>query len=194
MRLEINDRWAAFAGALVVALFPYRVAQLAGHANGFLSFLIPLYLYFFERSLRATRRAGWVFAAGVTFFFVVAMEFHIVDHLLLLLGLYLPFRFVSPLSPRLAAREPWLAALPDRTSAALALFGGAGAGSAVYLAAERRAPFRPRRRVGCHHGGRLAPRAVRLARCLQDRGTVPDAARRGRSVGRAPCHLRRSPS
>ncbi len=75
LRLEIDDRWAAFAGALVVALFPYRVAQLAGHAIGFLSFLIPLYLYFFERSLRATRRAGWVCAAGATFFFAAPWSF-----------------------------------------------------------------------------------------------------------------------
>ena len=105
LRLEIDDRWAAFAGALVVALLPYRVAQLAGHAFGFLAFLVPLYLFFFERSLRATRRAGWVFAAGVTFFFAGAMEFHVVYYLTLLLGVYLPFRFFSPLSAWLM-RDP----------------------------------------------------------------------------------------
>jgi hypothetical protein len=135
LRLEIDDRWAAFAGALVVALFPYRVAQLAGHAIGFLSFLIPFYLYCFERSLRTTRPAGWVCAAGATFFFAGAMEFHVVYYLALLLGAYLPFRFVSPLSAWLHARDPEPAA-PDRVSAALALLGGAGAGSAVFLAAD----------------------------------------------------------
>ncbi len=136
LRLEIEDRWAAFAGALVVALFPYRVAQLAGHAIGFLSFLIPLYLYFFERSLRATRLAGWVCAAGVTFFFAGAMEFHVVYYLTLMLGVYLPFRFLSPLSAWLQVRDPEPTAAPDTVSAGLALLGGAGAGCAVFLAAD----------------------------------------------------------
>ena len=136
LRLEIEDRWAAFAGALVVALFPYRVAQLAGHAIGFLSFLIPLYLYFFERSLRATRRAGWVLAAGVTFFFAGAMEFHVVYYLALLLGVYLPFRFFTPLSEWLQARDPAPGAPADGISPVIALLGGAGAGCAAYFAAD----------------------------------------------------------
>ena len=137
LRLEIDDRWAAFAGALVVALFPYRVAQLAGHAFGFLSFLVPLYLYFFERSLRGQRRAGWVVAAGATFFLAGAMEFHVVYYLTLFLGFYLPFRFVSPLSGwfqtpgTVSAPEP-----PELVSPALALLGGAGAGCAAYFAAD----------------------------------------------------------
>jgi hypothetical protein len=135
LRLEIADRWAAFAGALVVALLPYRVAQLAGHANGFLSFLVPLFLFFFERSLRARRWAGWTLAAGATFFFAGAMEFHIAYYLSLLLGLYLPFRFVAPLADWLEAREPAPALPPDPIARALAACGGAGAGIAAYHAA-----------------------------------------------------------
>ena len=136
LRLEIEDRWASFAGAIVVALFPYRVAQLAGHAIGFLSFLIPLYLFFFERSLRTKRRAGWVAAAGVTFFFAGAMEFHVVYYLSLMLAAYLPYRFVTPLSEWLQARDPEPAAPPDSVSPALAMVGGAGAGCAAYFAAD----------------------------------------------------------
>ncbi|MHB8834108.1 MAG: hypothetical protein ACYC9Y_00105 [Candidatus Methylomirabilia bacterium] len=154
LRLEIEDRWAAFAGALVVALFPYRVAQLAGHAFGFLSFLIPLYLYFFERSLRATRPAGWVVAAGATFFFAGAMEFHIIYYLTLLLGVYLPFRFVSPLSGWFQVREPALAVRADRAAPVLALLGGAGAGSAAYFAAD-----------SVHHFGNAAGWVVTPAVC-----------------------------
>jgi hypothetical protein len=131
LRLDLADRWAAFAGSLVVALFPYRVAQLAGHANGFLAFLVPLFLFFFERSLRGSRWCGWAVAAGVTFFFAGAMEFHIVYYLTILLGRYLPFRFLAPLSDWLAAREPTPAPQPDTVSRALAACGGAGAGIAV---------------------------------------------------------------
>jgi hypothetical protein len=137
LRLDLDDRWAAAAGALVVGLFPYRVAQLAGHANGFLSFLIPLYLYFFERSLRTTRPAGWVLAAGATFFFAGAMEFHIVYYLALFLGIYLPFRFVSPLSAWLREGNSPPPSRADSFSAALALCGGAGVGVAVSHAAGR---------------------------------------------------------
>ncbi len=149
LRLEIDDRWAAFAGALVVALFPYRVAQLAGHANGFLSFLVPLYLFFFERSLRAPRWAGWALAAGVTFFFAGAMEFHIVYYLALLLGVYLPFRFVAPLAEWLEAREPSPGPAAGPLPPLLAALGGAGVGIATYHAAD-----------SVHHFGRPAGWAV----------------------------------
>jgi hypothetical protein len=135
-RLEVDDRWGAFAGALVVALFPYRVAQLAGHAIGFLSFLIPLYLYCFERSLRAARPSRWVVASGVTFFFAGAMEFHLIYYLTLLLGFYLPFRFVSPLSGWLRQGNPAPAPPRDRVAPALAALGGLGAGCAAFHAAD----------------------------------------------------------
>jgi len=136
LRLEIDDRWAAFAGALVVALFPYRVAQLAGHANGFLSFLIPLYLFFFERSLRAKRWVGWALAAGVTFFLSGAMEYHIVYYLTLTLGFYLPLRFLLPLSAWLEQGAPAPPAAAGALPPLLATLGGAGAGIAVYHAAD----------------------------------------------------------
>ena len=137
LRLEIEDRWAAFAGALVVALFPYRVAQLAGHAIGFLSFLIPLYLYLFERSLRAARPLGWALAAGGAFFFAGAMEFHVVYYLTLTLGVYLPLRFLLPLSQWLPARDLPAASRPDRLAPALAAAGGGGVGVAAYFVADR---------------------------------------------------------
>lgn len=136
LRLEVPDAWAAFAGALVVALFPYRVAQLAGHANGFLSFLIPLYLYFLERSLRGSRWRLAAVAAGVTFFLAGAMEFHIVYYLGILLGLYLPVRLFAPLAewlePRTQHRDP-----AGLLSPLLAASGGAGAGVAAYHIADR---------------------------------------------------------
>lgn len=138
LRLETADCWAALAGALVAALFPYRVTQLAGHANGFLSFLVPLYLYFFERSLRGARWRGWAFAAGAAYFFSGAMEFHIVYYLTLFLGIYLPFRFFFPLSDWLERRAPAGKARADETLPQLvAAGGGAGLGIAVYHAADR---------------------------------------------------------
>ena len=136
LRLEIDDRWAAGAGALVVALLPYRVGQLAGHANGFLAFLIPLYLFFLERSLRAGRWVGWALAAGVTFFFSGAMEFHIVYYLSLLLALYLPFRFFTPLSAWLHTHDARPAAAPGPVPSLFATLGGAGAGIAMYHAVD----------------------------------------------------------
>jgi hypothetical protein len=139
LRLETDDAWAALAGALVVALFPFRVTQLAGHANGFLSFLVPLTVYLVERTLRGARWGWWALAAGTAYFFSGAMEFHIVYHLTLFLGLYLPFRFLFPLSdwlePRVAA-APATPAPPPLLQAGV-LAGGAGIGLAAFHAADR---------------------------------------------------------
>lgn len=138
LRQFVCDRWAAVAGALVVALFPYRVTQLAGHVNGLLAFLVPLYLYFLERLLRARRWPGWAAAAGVTFFFAGAMEFHIVYYLTLFLGAYLPWRLLAPLSAWLADAAPVPAARrPGLVPPLLSALGGAGAGVALYHAADR---------------------------------------------------------
>ncbi|OGW60776.1 MAG: hypothetical protein A2V83_02480 [Nitrospirae bacterium RBG_16_64_22] len=130
-RLDTADRWAAFLGCLVVALFPYRVAQLAGHANGFLFFLIPLYLYLFERSVRGERWLAYGLAAGVTFFLTGTMEFHLVYYLTLLMGLYLPFRFVQPLSSWLVPNPGAGATAPPAAGAADAVVFAAGASAAM---------------------------------------------------------------
>jgi hypothetical protein len=138
LRLGTTDRLAALGGAAVVALFPYRVAQLAGHANGFLAFLVPLYLYFFERSLRSARWVGWTLAAGAAFFFSGAMEFHIVYYLTLFLGAYLPFRFLFPLADWLEPRRTAASGADgEARSHLLALAGGAGLGIAVYGSVDR---------------------------------------------------------
>jgi hypothetical protein len=137
VRLETSDRWAAVAGALVVALFPFRVTQLAGHANGFLLFLVPLYLYCFERSLRGARWVGWAVAAGAAFFFSGAMEFHIVYYLTLFLCAYLPFRFLFPLTDWSRPREGRAVNGRDLLPNLLAAAGGAGFGIAVYHSMHR---------------------------------------------------------
>lgn len=144
VRLETTDRCAALAGALVAALFPYRVTQLSGHANGFLTFLVPLYLYCFERSLRGARWVGWAFAAGAAFFFSGAMEFHIVYYFALFLGAYLPFRFLFPLTDWFPTRE-WRGG-NDRRKLLPHVFaagGGAGLGIGVYRALDRAFSLHP---------------------------------------------------
>jgi hypothetical protein len=132
-RLDTADRWAAFLGCLVVGLFPYRVAQLAGHANGFLFFLIPLYLYLFERSIRGERWLAYGLAAGVTFFMTGAMEFHLVYYLTLLMGIYLPFRLLRPLSAWLAPVRPADERFPPPIGAADAVVFAAGASAAMTI-------------------------------------------------------------
>ena len=89
-----TESWmpALFAGT-VLALFPYRTGQLlGGHPNGFLFFLIPLMIYFLEKSFKK----GSLFAslgAGACVISISLLEGHFHFYSFLLLSLFLPWRF-----------------------------------------------------------------------------------------------------
>ncbi len=89
-----TESWipALFAGT-VLALFPYRTGQLlGGHPNGFLFFLVPLMIYFLEKSFKK----GSLFAslgAGACVISISLLEGHFHFYSFLLLSLFLPWRF-----------------------------------------------------------------------------------------------------
>lgn len=136
LRLEMQDRLAAFAGALVFALLPYRQGQLVGHVYGFLAFLVPLHLYCVERSVREMRWGRWALAAGVTFFFT-APEYHLSFFLLLLDICYLPMRFFTPISDWLEERGQPLPPPSGWRIPAFAVLCAAAAGIWAYDAVDR---------------------------------------------------------
>ncbi|HEY5997672.1 MAG TPA: hypothetical protein VI078_00025 [bacterium] len=137
LRLGTADRFAALAGALVVALFPYRVGQLAGHVNGMLTALVPLFLLCVECALQRRRWGGWAAGAIAAFFFAGTMEFHIAYHLSLLFAFYLPLRLLFPLAGWFEPVAAAPAANRRVPGALLAAAGGLGAGVALYGAMDR---------------------------------------------------------
>jgi hypothetical protein len=94
LRLWFGSAAAACLGAVVFALSPFRVSQMAGaHLNGFIFFLYPLVFYLVECSLR--RQSLWaVIGAAAAILSVVLMEHHLTYYLFVLLGVYIPFRLL----------------------------------------------------------------------------------------------------
>ena len=96
LRLWGLSRPAAFLGGLVYTLAPSRQTQLlSGHINGYVWFLIPLSLYFFEKGYRKQRQ-GPVILSGICILCLGMVETHLLYFFLLFLGLYLPARIVGP--------------------------------------------------------------------------------------------------
>jgi hypothetical protein len=88
--------WPSFIGGLVFALAPSRQTQLlAGHINGYVWFLIPLTLYFFEKGYRA-QRYGPIVLSGLCILCLGMVEPHLLYFFLLFLCLYLPARILGP--------------------------------------------------------------------------------------------------
>jgi hypothetical protein len=86
----------SFIGGLVFALAPSRQTQLlAGHINGYVWFLIPLTLYFFEKGYRA-QRYGPIVLSGLCILCLGMVEPHLLYFFLLFLCLYLPARILGP--------------------------------------------------------------------------------------------------
>jgi hypothetical protein len=86
----------SFIGGLVFALAPSRQTQLlAGHINGYVWFLIPLALYFFEKGYRAQRYLPIVLS-GLGILCLGMVEPHLLYFFLLFLCLYLPARILGP--------------------------------------------------------------------------------------------------
>ena len=121
----------SFIGGLVFALAPGRQTQLlAGHINGYVWFLIPLTLYFFEKGYRV-QRYGPIVLSGLCILSLGMVEPHLLYFFLLFLGLYLPARI---LGPRLLEEEGSRKQEADRSlwPLILVLFLGLLSGMAVY--------------------------------------------------------------
>jgi hypothetical protein len=95
IRLWIPSRLAAVAGALIFALAPARQTQLfSGHINGYVSFLIPLFLYLFERGYR-NNSLFYIVLSGLCFFSIGLIDPHLLYYLLLFFAFYFPFRVLG---------------------------------------------------------------------------------------------------
>jgi len=87
---------AGVIAGLVFMLIPFKYAQtLGGHPNGFLFFLVPLGLYFFERGYRESRISYGIYS-GLCLLALGLTEFHIIYYSAIFYGLYVPFRFIFP--------------------------------------------------------------------------------------------------
>lgn len=92
-----RSRMAGAIAGFALALFPYRAAQLlGGHPNGFVAFLLPLFVYSLERML-AERKARWGVVAGLSLGSLGQLEHHLLLYSLVLGGLIVPWRLVNPL-------------------------------------------------------------------------------------------------
>jgi hypothetical protein len=94
VRLYTPNIPAAVLGGLILALVPYRTGQvLGGHPNGFAAFLLPLTFYGLERAFRTVQSWPAVVAA-ISIASSAVIEPHIIYYTFLLMGLYLPFRWI----------------------------------------------------------------------------------------------------
>ncbi|MBI5603696.1 MAG: hypothetical protein HY879_10095 [Deltaproteobacteria bacterium] len=89
-----RDSWASLLAGLVFAVVPYRVSHIAGgQLFGYVIFLLPLCLYFMEKTLKTGR---WVYggAAGFCLVLLSLMEPHASFLAALTIGVYLPNRIL----------------------------------------------------------------------------------------------------
>ncbi len=128
-----KSREAAIVAGVLLAIFPYRQAQLlGGHPNGFVAFLLPLFVYFLERML-AERRAVWGAGAGLCLLALGQLEHHLLLYALVLCGLLIPWRMLRPLDSPAAVPAGIRVGLAPGQIAALA---GAGALAGLGVAAR----------------------------------------------------------
>ena len=93
-RQMLDSRWAAVWVGLCYALLPSRAKwAYGGHLYGFVSFMLPAVLWCVERGL-ARSSLWWGALAGVALMVAALMEPHLTYYLSLLLGVYLPLRFI----------------------------------------------------------------------------------------------------
>ena len=96
LRLWGISRFPALAGGLIFCLAPSRQTQLlSGHINGYVWFLIPLTLYWFEKGFQA-KRYGTIVLSGLCILALGLVEPHLLYFFLLFLGFYLPARILGP--------------------------------------------------------------------------------------------------
>lgn len=93
-RIWTKDLWASLMAGLIFAVIPYRVSHIAGgQLYGYVIFLLPLCLYFVERTLTSGR---WLYgaASGLCLVLMSLMDPHSSLLMVLTLGLYIPGRIL----------------------------------------------------------------------------------------------------
>ena len=106
-----KDFWASLMAGLIFTVAPFRVSHIAGgQLPGYVIFLLPLCLYYIERTLITGRwRYGW--AGGLCLVLLSLMDPHTSFLAALTLGIYLPSRILLfqpfPLSQAGETRSFW---------------------------------------------------------------------------------------
>jgi hypothetical protein len=106
-----KDFWASLMAGLVFTFAPFRVSHIAGgQLPGYVIFLLPLCLYFIERTL-ITGRWWYGWAGGLCLVLLSLMDPHTSFLAALTLGIYLPSRILLfqpfPLSQAGETRSFW---------------------------------------------------------------------------------------
>lgn len=87
-----SDWKSSLIAGIIFSIAPFRVAQLlAGHLNGFLFFLIPLYFLLLEL-LVLKKKLIFSIGAGLVLLSLAAMEFHLLYYVLLFTSLFFFFK------------------------------------------------------------------------------------------------------
>ncbi len=87
-----GSRTGALVAACIYTLVPIRIINLlGGHLNGFIYFLLPAILYFFEKAYRSKSLVA-ACLCGLSIWWLSLLEVHLIYYMCVFLGLYLPFR------------------------------------------------------------------------------------------------------
>jgi hypothetical protein len=141
-RAWTKDNWASLIAGLVFAMAPFRSAHVvSGHLFAFVVFLLPLSLFFLERSLQ--KRSWWRgLAGGACLAAVALMEGHVAYLMTLTLSAFLAGRIIlnGKDSPDALTREPEVE-LPLAPSLAGVVTGGLSLGAFFWMAVSRKADW-----------------------------------------------------
>lgn len=98
VRLYSGSVYGALLGAVIFTFAPMRLNGISGgQINGFLFFLFPFIVYFFEQCLRQKRLKYGIYA-GIGLFSLSLLEPHLTYYLFVFLGAFIPFRLLMILA------------------------------------------------------------------------------------------------
>jgi hypothetical protein len=102
-----GSRAGGIVAALVFNFFPLRMVELfGGHPSGFVAFVFPLTLYFFDQAV-ACRSVKDGAIAGVLAFVAAVQYLYLSYYLLMFLMVYIPWRLVPALGLPSLAEDVW---------------------------------------------------------------------------------------
>ncbi|GEM_PF-921446 len=94
VREYTDSRLGALLAALIYTLVPLRIINLlGGHLNGFIYYLIPAILFFFEKMVQRGSIWAGVFC-GLCVFWLSLLEVHLIYYMCVLLAAYMPLRLL----------------------------------------------------------------------------------------------------
>lgn len=102
-----GSRAGGLVAAFIFNFFPIRMVELfGGHPSGFVAFLFPLTLYFFDRAVEQRSAKDGVIA-GVLAFIAAVQYLYLSYYLLMFLMVYIPWRVIPALARPSLAEGAW---------------------------------------------------------------------------------------